>query len=200
MSYRPEHGIHRRAWIRSLFARLRRGRGGRCRACSATEGLEWAHRRPTGLAGMGRGSYERFMDIRDHPRRYVLLCRSCHLAFDAGWLRPASGRLGWRADLIRRGISRGSYDGFKYYSPPILRRGRQDGRDGAGGIPAEVSPNADESGQDVSGPSGSVGSATKAEPSLSGAMGRMPRPMGSEVRVVKSDGPKPLPQIERSKP
>jgi hypothetical protein len=86
-------------WTRRAFARARRNRGNRCRSCASGGDLQFAHRKPTGLDGRGRGSLHRILDIRRYPRRYVLLCRRCHLAFDTGTIRPAAHGLGWRCDL-----------------------------------------------------------------------------------------------------
>jgi hypothetical protein len=87
--------------VRRWFSKLRRNRRGRCRACSVRENLQWAHRRPTGLSGEGRGSKERVLDIKRNPRAYVLLCLECHRFFDRKiLLRPSRGR-GWRCDLAR---------------------------------------------------------------------------------------------------
>lgn len=55
--------------------RLRRGRDGRVN-------LEFAHVRPTGVSGMGRGLRQRVLDIRRFPSAYLLLCKLCHRAFD----------------------------------------------------------------------------------------------------------------------
>jgi len=58
--------------------RLRLSFGGRCKNCGAkrseskhgrwkTGPLEFAHVKPTGLCGMGRGLKRRFFDILRHP-------------------------------------------------------------------------------------------------------------------------------------
>lgn len=41
-------------------------------------------------------------DIQKNPRKYVLLCRSCHMAFDRGVLHPpnTNRRWGWRCDVL----------------------------------------------------------------------------------------------------
>jgi hypothetical protein len=88
-----------RRWVRRLRARLRRQRRGRCRACGERRDLQFAHRRPTGLNGMGRGSIDRVLDVRRHPRSYVLLCARCHHAYDKGVLLPASRTGGWRCEI-----------------------------------------------------------------------------------------------------
>lgn len=77
-------------YLRGLAERLKAEREGKCQAASCrTEGtkenpLQWAHREPTGLKGEGRGWYRRLRDVRDYPEKYLLLCRACHLDFDAG--------------------------------------------------------------------------------------------------------------------
>lgn len=58
---------------------LRDARGGRCECgCGRTEGLEFAHRRPTEVYGRGRGLPQRYHDIKRHPDAYVLLAPGCH--------------------------------------------------------------------------------------------------------------------------
>jgi hypothetical protein len=80
---------------------LRKLYGGRCQrpgcgARSSRQGrrrlgpLEFAHVKPTGLCGRGRGLQHRFFDILRNPDCYRLLCRSCH-----GWMD-----LGRRLDVI----------------------------------------------------------------------------------------------------
>lgn len=68
-------------------AELRQVWGGRCMKCLATEQLEFAHLKPTGLCGRGRGLNHRVLDILRNPHDYVLLCRKCHRRHDASyWL------------------------------------------------------------------------------------------------------------------
>jgi len=88
-----------RRWVRRHRELLRRRRGRRCRACGGDGDLQFAHRHPTGLDGMGRGSMDRVRDITDHPRAYVLLCQRCHRLYDRGLLRPASRRGGRRCEI-----------------------------------------------------------------------------------------------------
>jgi hypothetical protein len=47
--------------------------------------LEFAHLpgKPTSLLGRGRGSRERYYDIRRHPGAYVLVCRRHHSRLDS---------------------------------------------------------------------------------------------------------------------
>lgn len=62
--------------------------GGKCMngGCSSTKNLQFAHLKKTNLSGMGRGSYNRIRDVRDHPECYALLCKECHKLFDSGQL------------------------------------------------------------------------------------------------------------------
>lgn len=71
--------------------------GGRCKKCGAkrsgsrngrkTGPLEFAHSKPTGLCGMGRGLKARFFDILRNLDCYVLLCTRCHRVMDnAKWI------------------------------------------------------------------------------------------------------------------
>jgi hypothetical protein len=54
-----------------------------CYGCGANHGtpVEFAHRYPTGLSGMGRGATHRLRDILAHPWAYVPLCVRCHRAW-----------------------------------------------------------------------------------------------------------------------
>lgn len=54
--------------------------------------LEFAHLRPTGLAGRSRGWERRVADVRNHPFDYALLCPPCHRHFD--------GTIGPRDDAL----------------------------------------------------------------------------------------------------
>lgn len=92
-----------RRWVHRAFARLRRRRRNRCLVCGVRRQLQWAHRRSTGLDGPGRGSIRRLQDIRRFPRRYALLCVSCHRLYDRGFLHPPSQGQGWRCDRISEG-------------------------------------------------------------------------------------------------
>jgi len=63
---------------------LRKFFGGKCEHCSSTEDLQFAHKHghETGLSGSSRGSWYRFKDVAMHPLSYLLLCRTCHFAYD----------------------------------------------------------------------------------------------------------------------
>lgn len=74
-------------WIVNALATAREAVGGYCQnvACPFMNwDLQFAHLRPTGVVGRGRGSSVRARDIRRNPSAYALLCRECHRAFDAG--------------------------------------------------------------------------------------------------------------------
>lgn len=63
--------------------------GGKCQAegCTTTDPkhLQFAHLKPTGLAGSGRGMGHRLYDVKNNPESYTLLCDGgCHEEFDAG--------------------------------------------------------------------------------------------------------------------
>lgn len=70
---------HGHGWVKNKLAELRKLRNGKCADCGNTENLEFHHLVPTGLKGMGRGSYARCRDISLHPESYVLVCADCHL-------------------------------------------------------------------------------------------------------------------------
>lgn len=66
---------------------LRKARGGHCEDCNKRLAwrprrriwnLEFAHVKPTGLSGEGRGLRQRYMDIKRNPECYALLCWFCH--------------------------------------------------------------------------------------------------------------------------
>jgi len=66
------------------FSQLRNDFGNQCKICGTSENLEFAHIRETGLCGMGRGRKERYYDIKNNRKSYVLLCSSCHELYDDG--------------------------------------------------------------------------------------------------------------------
>jgi hypothetical protein len=55
---------------------------GRCKVCGCELSLEFAHLRPTGLNGRGRGMKARLLNIQKHLEDYVLMCHSCHREYD----------------------------------------------------------------------------------------------------------------------
>ena len=68
---------------RPILEKMRSDRGNKCLQCSSVNRLEFAHLRPTGLRGRGRGMDARMRDIKNHPNDYILLCRKCHLLLDS---------------------------------------------------------------------------------------------------------------------
>jgi hypothetical protein len=52
--------------------------GGLCPVCHVRAAVEFAHLRATGLSGMGRGQYRRWLDVVRHPDCYQLRCRYCN--------------------------------------------------------------------------------------------------------------------------
>lgn len=59
----------------------------RCKTCGCEEKLEFAHTHKTGLGGSGRGRKERLFDVIKNRDAYILLCKTCHKAYDR---RPMS--------------------------------------------------------------------------------------------------------------
>ena len=57
--------------------------GGMCLICGSEQKLEFAHKTPDHLKGMGRGSYKRIADVQSHPEHYLLLCKYCYWAYDS---------------------------------------------------------------------------------------------------------------------
>lgn len=83
--WREINSLHMDA-LRTLY-------GGRCKKCGAkrsrlrrgrlkTGPLEFAHVKPTGLCGRGRGLKTRFVDVLHYPDCYELLCHGCHHVLD----------------------------------------------------------------------------------------------------------------------
>lgn len=80
----------RNQYWRAVLASERARRGDRCEDCGAAHStigrriapLEFAHVRPTGLAGRGRGRNHRARDIKRNPGAYRLLCHKCHYEAD----------------------------------------------------------------------------------------------------------------------
>jgi len=71
-------------WYKQKMKSLRAGRGSACESCGSTLRLEWAHVKPTGLKGQGRGFNSRVRDIINYPESYKLLCKVCHYNLDNG--------------------------------------------------------------------------------------------------------------------
>ena len=71
-------------WAADKRKELIASMGGRCRRCGNTSKLEFAHISQTKLTGRGRGLAARICDIRKNHHCYTLLCRVCHMLFDAG--------------------------------------------------------------------------------------------------------------------
>ncbi|MEM0142372.1 MAG: hypothetical protein QXL94_00255 [Candidatus Parvarchaeum sp.] len=69
-------------WYKAQMGKLRAARNNSCEQCGSINQLEWAHIKPTGLSGMGRGRNARIADIKRNPDCYKLLCRKCHAALD----------------------------------------------------------------------------------------------------------------------
>ena len=65
-----------------LRANLRSSFGNKCSICDTKENLEFAHKKPDDMNGQGRGSLRRFLYIRSHPHKFILLCHACHTEFD----------------------------------------------------------------------------------------------------------------------
>lgn len=69
---------------------LRQQFGGKCVECHAPHSiirgkiapLEFAHKPGFEIGFNGRGSNARFLEIRSHPERFLLLCFKCHRGYD----------------------------------------------------------------------------------------------------------------------
>ena len=51
--------------------------------CHEYDQLELAHIKDTNLSGEGRGSHNRLRDYRNNPDCYIILCKKCHIEYDA---------------------------------------------------------------------------------------------------------------------
>jgi len=71
-------------WYRERRRKLVAEFGGQCWFCGSREDLEFAHIKATGLNGRGRGQNHRVIDVIRNKKSYVLACRRCHVAYDAG--------------------------------------------------------------------------------------------------------------------
>ena len=69
-------------WVAVAMMDLRKEFGGCCSTCGSKQNLEFAHIKPTGLKGWGRGRKERYYDIMNNKDSYKLLCKTCHKEFD----------------------------------------------------------------------------------------------------------------------
>jgi hypothetical protein len=72
----------KRRYRRSLLARAALLVGESCAQCGSKRSLHFAHVRPTGLHGPGRGQEKRLLDVIKYPGCYMRLCVVCHIAFD----------------------------------------------------------------------------------------------------------------------
>lgn len=69
-------------WVKRRWAELIEEYGGCCEDCQKTYDLEFAHTKPTGLRGKGRGKSRRLYDILRNRDCYRLLCFDCHDILD----------------------------------------------------------------------------------------------------------------------
>jgi hypothetical protein len=89
------------------MAELRAEFGGKCVACGATDGLEFAHKAKDDMSGRrghkrrGRGGRNRYFAIRRNRGNYLLLCRSCHDLTEPG--EPTAATLCGSDDARCRG-------------------------------------------------------------------------------------------------
>lgn len=92
--------LRQRRYLEGLQQRLVDALGGRCRSCTRKAGLEFAHIKPTGSTGRGRGKKARLLDVKNNLDAYALLCRPHHLAYDRDhWTRLAGAE--WAAHLAQ---------------------------------------------------------------------------------------------------
>jgi len=78
---------YQREYRKNLRARALMAIGGMLPMCSwedcrEVDDLEFAHTKPTGLNGEGRGMERRYLDVLKNPDKYRLLCKPHHTMFD----------------------------------------------------------------------------------------------------------------------
>lgn len=69
-------------WVKGRWDLLIEEYGGACEKCAKTYDLEFAHVKPTGVKGKGRGKSRRLFDILRNRECYRLLCFECHDELD----------------------------------------------------------------------------------------------------------------------
>ena len=67
---------------RRLKNRLLNIFGMRCSRCFSTKNLQFAHKKPDEMNGEGRGSYKRYVWIKNHMDNFFLACKTCHDRYD----------------------------------------------------------------------------------------------------------------------
>lgn len=69
-------------WCRQKRLELLQQFNNRCFYCGSKQGLQFAHFKPDGVHGIGRGSYRRYKHIALNVLNYELLCSECHHSHD----------------------------------------------------------------------------------------------------------------------
>lgn len=75
------------SWYRKYRMELIRIFGSKCWSCGmgcSYSDANFAHIKPNGLNGKGRGSYNRMKDVMENPDSYALLHKLCHEWYDRG--------------------------------------------------------------------------------------------------------------------
>src|SRR5574342_645320 len=87
-------------WVQEQRQILLERFGACCTNCGGNYQLEFAHLEPTDITGLGRGSYQRVIDVKRNPDAYTLLCQPCHKEKDGPLWRNRSDE--YRREKRRR--------------------------------------------------------------------------------------------------
>jgi hypothetical protein len=68
-------------WRKRLKSALLYMYGETCIFCGFSSDIEFAHKSQS-HQGSGRGFDNRMRDLREHPEKYFLLCKRCHIKYD----------------------------------------------------------------------------------------------------------------------
>lgn len=84
-NWKTQPRLYHRQYVRNKFKELKKKFGNICmhEGCDKTTKLQFAHKKTTSLNGRGRGSYQRYLDIKNNPMAYHLLCENHHRKFDS---------------------------------------------------------------------------------------------------------------------
>lgn len=67
---------YQKAYLERLKRKLLNYYGNKCCVCGSTENLEFAHKQPTKLSGIGRGKSKRLIDVKNNLDKYALTCHN----------------------------------------------------------------------------------------------------------------------------
>jgi ribosomal protein S27AE len=73
------HTKHVKTYYYKLRARMVERLGGKCRTCGGTTFLQFHHLRYYNDSVKDGQALARVLEVRKHPRRFLLLCKRCHM-------------------------------------------------------------------------------------------------------------------------